>query len=116
MANSGGTVAKAKRITLKGVNDAWKACEPFQCNNSLSGEFVTAVWGETMGRLNEDESSEMRRWCDMARIAPGARFFVVYSYATPIAWAIVYNNGEVERYKVTQRFSVTTSKHSGWLY
>ena len=106
-------MAKAVRATLRTATDYWRACEPFDANGTLRGEFNE--WPSN-GRLNEDETTQLRQWADMARIAPGARFFVVFSYATPIAWAIVYRNGDIERYRVSQKFSVTTSKHQGRLY
>jgi hypothetical protein len=105
-----------KRVTLRQVNDSWKACEEFNANNTLRGEYVSSVWGETMGRLNEYERSRLQEWAFMAKNNPAAKgLFVVFSYATPIAWAIVYNDGRTERYKVAQKFSVTTSKHWGCL-
>lgn len=109
-------MSNVKRVSLRGggVSDAWHACEPFNANDTLTGDWHK--YAPHNGRLDNDETTMLRQWADMARIAPGARFFVVKSYATPIAWAIVYNNGEVERYKVQQRFSVTTSKHWGQLY
>lgn len=42
----------------------------------------------------------------------GSITYVVWSYATPIAW--VTDDSRV--HKVAQRFSVTTSKHQGKLY
>jgi hypothetical protein len=105
-------MTQVRKVTLRTVGDAWKACVPFDANGTLTGRYTE--WPES-GRLNEDETSELRRWADSASLNPAARLFVVYSYATPIAWAIVYNDGRTERYKVAQRFSVTTSKHSGRL-
>lgn len=104
---------KVRKVTLRGVSDAWKACEEFDANGTLRGEYTN--WPSS-GRLNDYERSRLEEWATMARQNPSARgFFVVYSYATPIAWAIVYNDGTTERYKVSQRFSVTTSKHWGKL-
>ena len=42
----------------------------------------------------------------------GSITYVVWSYATPIAW--VTDDSRI--HKVAQRFSVTTSKHQGKLY
>lgn len=108
-------MANVKRVTLKTVNDAWKACEPFDCNGTLTGDYH--AYAPNSERLDDDEAAMLRQWAFMAHSNPDAKgFFVVKSYATPIAWAIVYNDGQVERYKVQQRFSVTTSKHQGRLY
>jgi len=49
---------------------------------------------------------------DALKAAEGRIAYVVTSYATPIAW--VMRDGTV--YRVSQRFSVTTSKHQGFLY
>jgi hypothetical protein len=38
--------------------------------------------------------------------------YVVFSYATPIAWV----KADGETYKVKQKFSMTTSQHQGKLY
>lgn len=108
-------MSKAKRVTLKTVNDAWQDCEPFDCNGTLTGDYHE--YAPHNGMLDDDETTMLRQWADMARITPGARFFVVKSYATPIAWAIVYpGNVGIECYKVQQRFSVTTSRHQGRLH
>lgn len=108
-----------KRVNLNGtknsVTDAWRECEPFDCNGTLKGDYY--AYAPLAGRLDDYETSMLKQWADMAHIAPGARFFVVKSYETPIAWAIVYpGNVGTERYKVSQKFSVTTSRHQGRLH
>ena len=62
------------------------------------------TWRGT-GRLHGEDQAQW--WADVNRIT-----YVVYSYATPIAW--VTSDGTV--YKVKAKFSVTTSKHQGQLY
>lgn len=115
-------MSKVRRVKVNGgawnddsVTKAWQDCAPFTTSTkSLRGDFDTpgSVFS---GRLNNDERNSLREWEAKAR-ATDARFYVVNSYSTPIAWAIVYNDGTTERYKVGQRFSVTTSKHQGRLY
>lgn len=60
-------------------------------------------------QLDDTEKSRLR-------IDAGPNFdgivYVIMSYHTPIAWET--RKGEV--YKVTQKFSQTTSKHTGLLY
>lgn len=75
---------------------------PFKTGGALYGT-DTAIY--TTGQLNHTELSRFER--DRDRMV-----FVVYSYATPIAW--VLDDGTV--YKVQQRFSVTTSRHQSFLY
>ena len=61
-----------------------------------TGQFVG------MGRLNNIEASLLA-----ADVEEGRADYIVYSYATPIAWR--YTNGEW--HLSNQRHSVTTSKH-----
>jgi hypothetical protein len=42
--------------------------------------------------------------------------YVVYSYATPIAWVTRSADGTPHVHRVEQKFSPTTSKHQGLLY
>lgn len=42
--------------------------------------------------------------------------YVVMSYATPIAWVVYDGTPRGRFYRVSQRFSVTTSKHMGHLW
>lgn len=57
------------------------------------------------GWLNEAEAA--RLYADTRRIR-----YVIFSYQTPIAW--VLDDGST--YRVSQRFSMTTSHHQGRLY
>ena len=54
------------------------------------------------GRLDAEEYAKLVQAKDSARVA-----YVVYSYGTPIAW---HTDGQ-GWYVVSQKFSVTTSKH-----
>ena len=42
--------------------------------------------------------------------------YVVWSYDTPIAWITRSADGSEHVHRVSQRFSVTTSRHQGKLY
>ena len=61
----------------------------------------------SVGRLDPDERVAYMRMADYAERTHQA-FYVVYSYVTPVAWAV----GDFV-YHVEQRFSVTTSKQQG---
>lgn len=56
------------------------------------------------GRLNEDETNRLLD--DQTK--PGITY-LVYSYDTPIAW----EKSDGSRYRVSQKFSSTTSQHMG---
>ena len=76
---------------------------------------------ETYGALKATLADRLSRW-DSGQLAGEdlEKFYadlpqityVVWSYSTPIAW--VCSDGNF--HKVSQRFSVTTSKHQGKLY
>lgn len=92
------------RLTTRGprVAQAIANREPFTTSGALRG---TTYNHEGSGRL---QGPDLEAWyADVNGIV-----YVVYSYATPIAW--VTEDGRV--HKVAQRFSVTTSKHQGTLY
>ena len=76
---------------------------PFKTGGALYGTDKSAY--TSYGHLNDSEVSKFER--DRERMT-----FIVYSYATPIAWAL--DDGTV--HKVDQRFSVTTSRHQSFLY
>lgn len=95
----------------------WQAREDFTTSGSMRGEWHRAgMWGEEMGRLNPEERNAVSAFMDGARANDRASVFVVYSYATPIAFSYDDVNGKRIDYHVKQRFSVTTSKHQGRLY
>lgn len=78
--------------------------EPFNTHGALCATaHKVGPWDS--GRLSGADLDQFRE--DMAKIV-----YVVWSYVTPIAW--VTEDGTV--YKVSQRFSVTTSQHQGKLY
>jgi hypothetical protein len=94
-----------RKATLSTAGAYVEARQEFDANGTLRG--VVTSWPSS-GRLNETERARLDSDAATAREL-GAPFYVVYSYATPIAWGI----GHSDLYKVTQRFSVTTSKHWG---
>ena len=81
--------------------------EPFR------GHSMRAEWTSMRPRAGYLDSAEFQRLCDDWTEAVASRrlMYVVYSYATPIAWAIA---GE-DAYCTPQRFSVTTSKGQGYV-
>ena len=86
----------------KHLSHALRNLIPFKTSGALNGH---ASWHNS-GRLTGDE---LERY--FAAVEAGFRY-VVTSYDTPIAW--VTKDGEV--YKVTRKFSATTSKHQGTLW
>lgn len=76
--------------------------------NSIRAEWTTMC--PVPGRLDREEYRRLyQKWlwaCDTGR-----KMYVVYSYATPIAWAI----DGAYAYCTSQRFSVTTSKGQGYV-
>lgn len=89
----------------RAIAEAIRDRVPFKTYGSFSGEWHT--YGT--GRLDSHECD--RYYAEVATAGIGEAY-VVYSYATPIAWW----TPEHGWHKVTQRFSVTTSKHQGRLY
>lgn len=89
---------------------------------SFTGNSMAAEWCEqskdgypflrygTTGRLAGDD---LERFYDdrQSAYATGQRFYVVWSYHTPIAWAV----GESHAYIAAQSFSVTTSKQQNYV-
>jgi hypothetical protein len=98
---------KTRKVTLQGVNRAWRERVPFDANGTLTADFN--MWPSS-GRLNPTERAQLDHDATVAR-ALGVPFYVVWSYATPIAWSF-----PGYEYRVSQKFSVTTSKHQGKLY
>jgi hypothetical protein len=77
--------------------------EPFNTYGALCAtDHKVGPWDS--GRLSGEDLDRFR--ADMPHIT-----YVVWSYATPIAWVA----GD-EVYRVKQKFSVTTSQHQGKLY
>lgn len=77
--------------------------EPFQTYGALRGEIPGPYGLTSWGRLSGTDLDQLRE-----DDRPGNITYVVYSYATPIGWAT-----PAGWYKVTQRFSMTTSHHQG---
>lgn len=95
-----------KRISSKSREcaEAIGRREPFQTYGALCAtDHKVGPWDS--GRLSGVDLDKFRE--DMAGIV-----YVVWSYATPIAW--VHEDGSV--YRVKQKFSVTTSQHQGKTY
>jgi hypothetical protein len=93
----------SKVLTTRSIAtaDAIRNREEFKTHGSLMG--TTHKSGA--GRLNREENDLfVNDWCDID--------YVVYSYATPIAW----HNSKTGWHIVNQKFSVTTTKHQGNLY
>jgi hypothetical protein len=104
-------MARKRKLSTHGIATAQAIGnrEEFTTHGALSavaygdGE-SPSMWDA--GRLEGVELDYFRHGVTMGTIE-----YVVYSYATPIAWV---DGGVVHR--VSQRFSVTTSKHQGQLY
>lgn len=79
----------------------------------FDGNSIRAEWTSmcpSAGRLDPVEHDRLHEdW--LRSIDRCERMYVVYSYATPIAWAI----GNAPAYCTPQRFSVTTSKGQGYV-
>ena len=81
--------------------------EPFE-GNSMSAQHVKAhPKGYDVGYTGHLPKAEEGRYQDDLRAA--GKLYVVYSYATPIAWGPL--DGPL--YVPDVRYSVTTSKHQG---
>lgn len=93
-----------KRLTTRGIRtaEAIRDREPFKTSGSL--EAGDLAYYDT-GRLDQHEVDAY--WRDRNTMD-----YIVYSYATPIAWHSTENGWHV----VTQKFSSTTSKHQSNLY
>lgn len=71
--------------------------------NSLSGVWVSSMSRASVGKLSSFEAARFLTFIESTT----APVYVVYSYATPIAWA-----DATGRYSMTtDRFSATTSRH-----
>lgn len=96
---------RAPRVSLKAAHTYIANAEEFNAGN-LSGEHRPrgAVYP---GRLTGPDR--------VAFLADALNIrYVVRSYVTPIAWLTVTDSGE-RRHVVTQKFSVTTSRHQNAL-
>jgi hypothetical protein len=97
-----------KRLTTRGIETAraiWER-KPFTTSGSFHAESVKGrLYGA--GRLIGDDLEAFNQDNNAAMID-----YVVYSYATPIAW----HTSDGRWHVVKQKFSPTTSKHQGNLY
>jgi hypothetical protein len=100
-------MATATYRQMTGPNGLIANRKPFT-GNSIRAEWTWSC--PSAGRLDPEEHDRLRSdWgYACARELP---LYVVYSYATPIAWAI----GDDAAYCTPQRFSVTTSKGQGYI-
>lgn len=88
------------RCNLKTVRNAIANFQDFVCNGTLSGEWVPSK--PMTGQMRPDTVREMD-----GMFLKGNKFFVVKSYATPIA---VYNPA-IGWWIPADKYSVTTSRH-----
>ena len=88
------------RCNLKTVRDAVRAKEEFNCNSTLTGDWVNRK------PMTGWMSPEMVREMD-GMFVRGDKFFIVKSYDTPIA---VYNPA-IGWWISADKHSVTTSRH-----
>lgn len=100
----------AKRVSTHGAGrdamlEALRNREPFVTGGAFSATAPSHVSTLDSGRLSGEDFDRFRE--DAPTID-----YIVWSYATPIAW--VTRAGTV--YRVKQRFSLTTTKHQGMLY
>lgn len=86
------------------VSESIRDLVPFNTYGALRGEAIVHPYVHS-GRLNDAERDALTR--DLESIN-----YVVWSYATPIAWHSVIHGW----HKVEQKFSMTTSHHQGRLY
>ena len=99
------------KTNLRAVADHIGFRNEFNCNGTLFGSIrpisSSAGWGETtkVGNLPVEHHQRFETAC------AATDFYVVYSYATPIAW---WANGEW--FVPPVRYSQTTSRHQGRLY
>lgn len=85
--------------------------QSFTTSGALKGEAGSICAFRFRGE-GELRGADKDRWkADRERVT-----FVVTSYSTPIGWVVYDGTPRGEFYRVTQKFSVTTSKHQGTLY
>jgi len=84
------------------LRDALKNRQPVKTSGAMRAVSNRPDCVPTVGRLSDAEVIALR-----ADVAKYGVTYVVYSYATPIAW--VRGDGSV--HLVAQKFSPTTSKH-----
>jgi len=66
---------------------------------------------------NPDDLWALTKAQDTVRANEGYTLYIVFSYITPIAWSVISPDGVIiSTHHVSQKFSVTTSKHCGRLW
>ncbi len=100
-----------KRLTTRGIKTATAILnrEPFNTSGSLTARIVDGLGNWDSGRLYGEDLDLFRAQCDTIN-------YVVYSYATPIAWHWALDNGTADWYVAKGKWSLTTSKHQSNLY
>jgi len=99
------------RINGRETPDAIARREPFQGHGSIRGKWVTGMLGymengaPASGQLPKEHRAQLR-----ADLNTHGRVYVVWSYATPIAWTTPDGETRVPDVK----YSVTTSRHQGY--
>lgn len=83
------------------IRAAVKALKPFRIGN-VSG--TTEISG--YGRLPEEHAKTLREY-----VRDGRVIYVLYSYSTPMAWAISHPDGSETWFEPNVKYSVTTSGH-----
>lgn len=104
--------AHGSRQNIQNTVDAIKNREPFKTGGSLLGDTIT----HGAGRLNPEE---LQKWQDAVNFID----YVIYSYATPIAWHVTIPtvNAALEPdkieawYIVPQKFSQTTTRQQSFV-
>jgi hypothetical protein len=98
---------KTGRDASQQIADACDARQPWKNNGgSMRGEPLSPHSSPSYGIMPSDEADALR-----ALVRTGDLDYVIYSYATPIAW---HANGEWTF--SSTRYSPTTSQHQGRLY
>ena len=90
-------------LNYKKIAEALEVRDPFE-GNSMRAEYVAIDEVIETGKLSDFDKKWLQSDQELAR-SSGAPFYVVYSYATPIAWA--YGTTVVVP---DVRYSPTTSK------
>lgn len=94
----------AKRVAIRDAAPAIAERLPFRTYGSLRGDCPPedAMTHHDLGRLDRDHGNRLMLDYLSKRLT-----FVVYSYATPIAW----HRDDVGWYVPDERYSRTTSRH-----
>lgn len=87
----------------RGIANALASLLPFKTHGAMEG--YPTEW-QMPGRLPRAAREQLRLDVEARRLA-----YVVRSYSTPIAWAVRYPAGGVLWRVVSDKFSITTTKH-----